>query len=77
MSVLGRGIAWLDTGTHETLMKANQFVHAIESSQGYKIACLEEIAYNKEWLSKKDILLRAGSLNSSEYGNYLEQLVSK
>ncbi len=53
VEVLGRGFAWLDTGTHDSLIEASQFVHTVEHRQGYKIACLEEIAYANEWLSKE------------------------
>ncbi|HDZ2602092.1 TPA: glucose-1-phosphate thymidylyltransferase, partial [Klebsiella pneumoniae] len=56
---LGRGFAWLDTGTHESLLEASQFIHTIEQRQGFKVACLEEIAYRKGWLTKDQVLSQA------------------
>jgi glucose-1-phosphate thymidylyltransferase len=56
VELLGRGFAWLDTGTHESLLEAAQFVETIEKRQGYKVACLEEIAFNNGWLSKEQVL---------------------
>ena len=72
---LSRGSACLDTGTHESLLEASQFVQIVENRQGLKIACLEEIAYNNKWITKKDILKKIKSLNNSIYGNYLSHLV--
>lgn len=74
VEILGRGIAWLDTGTHESLMEASQFVQAIETSQGLKVACLEEIAFNKGWLTKEKLLLKALEMKNNEYGKYLHKL---
>ncbi|MCG9736093.1 glucose-1-phosphate thymidylyltransferase RfbA [Pseudoalteromonas shioyasakiensis] len=71
---LGRGFAWLDTGTHESLLEAAQFVETIEKRQGYKIACLEEIALNNSWLTKNDIKKRAKLLKKNSYGHYLTLL---
>lgn len=71
VEVLGRGFAWLDTGTHESLMEAGTFVHTVERRQGFKIACLEEIAFNNGWLEKRDLLATAKSLGRSDYGRYL------
>lgn len=68
---LGRGFAWLDTGTIDGFMDASNFVQAVEKRQGYKIACLEEIAYNYGWLSKEQVLIGATKLNKSGYGEYL------
>lgn len=62
---LGRGFAWLDTGTHESLLEAAQFVETIEKRQGYKIACLEEIAFNNGWLSKAQLLAQANELKKT------------
>lgn len=75
VELLGRGFAWLDTGTHDSLLSASQFVQTIEKRQGYKIACLEEIAYNKGWISKEEVLDMADYLGKTEYGGYLEELV--
>ena len=75
VEVLGRGFAWLDTGTHESLLEASMFVHTIEKRQGFKIACLEEIALNQGWLSIDAVRARAGELTKSEYGTYLMSVV--
>ncbi|CUU80075.1 glucose-1-phosphate thymidylyltransferase [Campylobacter hyointestinalis subsp. hyointestinalis] len=75
VELLGRGFAWLDTGTHESLIDAGQFVQTIEQRQGYKIACLEEIAYNNKWISKNKILQLANLYSKNEYGRYLYSLV--
>lgn len=75
VELLGRGFAWLDTGTHDSLIEAGQFVQTIEHRQGYKIACLEEIAYNNKWISKEKILEIAKPLLKNGYGNYLMKLV--
>ncbi|HZH70238.1 MAG TPA: glucose-1-phosphate thymidylyltransferase RfbA [Flavobacteriaceae bacterium] len=73
--LLGRGFAWLDTGTHEALSEATQFVHAIEKRQGLKIACLEEIAWRKKWLSKEVLLASIKDKNSTYY-DYIRKLIS-
>lgn len=75
VELLGRGFAWLDTGTHDSLIEAGQFVQTIEHRQGYKIACLEEIAYNNGWISKEKLLEVARMLSKSGYGQYLSDLV--
>ena len=75
VEVLGRGFAWLDTGTHESLLDAGLFVQTIEKRQGYKIACLEEIAYNYDWISKEKVLEIAKPLSKNSYGQYLKELV--
>ena len=75
VEVLGRGFAWLDTGTHESLLDAGLFVQTIEKRQGYKIACLEEIAYNYDWISKEKVLEIAKPLSKNGYGQYLKDLV--
>lgn len=72
---LGRGFAWLDTGTHESLLEAAQFVETIEKRQGYKIACLEEIAFNNGWLTSEEIKLRAKLFSKNSFGKYLSDLV--
>ena len=71
LEILGRGFAWLDTGTYETLLQASHFVETIEKRQGFKIACLEEIAYRKKWISLSKLLEKADLLKKSPYGNYL------
>lgn len=73
--ILGRGFAWLDTGTHDSLLEAGSFVQTIELRQGYKIACLEEIAYYNGWINEESLLKRAESLNKSGYGQYLKNIV--
>ena len=74
---LGRGFAWLDTGTHESLLEASQFVETIEKRQGYKIACLEEIAYHNQWLSKKQLEEQGQQLSKNSYGQYLLDLIKE
>jgi glucose-1-phosphate thymidylyltransferase len=71
VELLGRGFAWLDTGTHESLLEAAQFVETVEKRQGYKIACLEEIAFNQGWLSKEQMQSQAIRLKKNGYGAYL------
>ena len=75
VELLGRGYAWLDTGTHESLITAGQFVQTIENRQGYKIACLEEIAYNNGWIDDKQVLEIAKQLQKTDYGAYLKGLL--
>jgi len=71
VEILGRGFAWLDTGTHESLLEGALFVETLEKRQGYKVACLEEIAYNYGWLSKSELLTTANNLRKNSYGKYL------
>lgn len=75
VEMLGRGFAWLDTGTYESLLEAAQFVETIEKRQGFKVACLEEIAFNNKWITKEDILKRAQLMAKNSYGEYLLTLV--
>lgn len=75
VEILGRGFAWLDTGTHDALLEAGHFVHTIEKRQGLKIACLEEIAFRKGWLSAKQLQDQAAYLKKTGYGQYLLQVV--
>ena len=75
VELLGRGFAWLDTGTHDSLLEAGSFVQIIEHRQGYKIACLEEIAYNNGWINKAKVLEIAEPLSKNGYGQYLKKLV--
>jgi glucose-1-phosphate thymidylyltransferase len=77
VELLGRGFAWLDTGTHESLLEAAHFVETIEKRQGYKIACLEEIAFNQAWLTKQQLLEQAGELKKNGYGKYLQELANE
>ena len=71
VKILGRGFAWLDTGTHESLIEAGQFIHTVEKRQGLKVACLEEIAFEKGWISHDQLLTLAQELSQTEYGQYL------
>ncbi|MDP3444449.1 MAG: glucose-1-phosphate thymidylyltransferase RfbA, partial [Ignavibacteria bacterium] len=75
VELLGRGMAWLDTGTHIGLLEASNFVEAIQKRQGFYIACLEEIAYNNGWISEDKVLKLAKTLKKTEYGDYLNELI--
>lgn len=77
VELLGRGFAWLDTGTYDSLMDAGQYVQTIEKRQGFKIACLEEIAFNQGWLTAQKIQRTADKLMKNSYGQYLHDLVNK
>ena len=77
VEILGRGFAWLDTGTHESLLEAAQFVETIEKRQGFKIACLEEIGFNNGWLTKSKIEKSAMQMGKNSYGQYLMGLIRK
>ena len=74
---LGRGVAWLDTGTHEALLEAANFVQTVQNRQGFYIACIEEIAYQKRWICKERLEELAKPLMKSEYGKYLLDLIRK
>jgi glucose-1-phosphate thymidylyltransferase len=73
VELLGRGVAWLDTGTYESLLQACNFVETVQERQGLRIACLEEIAFRKGWISKQELLALSGTMKSS-YGAYLRAL---
>ncbi|SHF94610.1 glucose-1-phosphate thymidylyltransferase [Marinomonas polaris DSM 16579] len=77
VEMLGRGFAWLDTGTHESLLEAAQFVETIEKRQGYKIACLEEIAFYQKWLNTTQVSEIAKLLNKNSYGQYLLEIIKE
>ena len=77
MKLLGRGFAWLDTGTHESLMQASNFIHTIEERQGLKVSCIEEIAYFKGYISKEQLLKLAEPLRKNQYGEYLINLANR
>jgi glucose-1-phosphate thymidylyltransferase len=74
VQLFGRGFAWLDTGTHDSLIEAGQFVQTVEHRQGLKVACLEEIAFHNGWLSKKMLLKQASNLKNTKYGQYLTKV---
>jgi len=74
---LGRGVAWLDTGTHESLMQAANFIQIIEERQGLKVGCPEEIAYNRAWIDSDELERQAIELKKSSYGDYLLQLLNQ
>lgn len=76
VELLGRGFAWLDTGTHDSLIEASQFIHTIEKRQGLKVACLEEIAFRKGWITKSQLADLAKSLEKTDYGKYLYSVIS-
>ncbi len=75
VELIGSGSAWLDTGTHESLLQASNFIQTIEERQGIKVACLEEIAYKNKWITEKQITMQAAKLKNSEYGKYLKSFL--
>ncbi len=77
VELLGRGFAWLDTGTPDSFLEAAHFVQTIQARQGFKIACPEEIAFHQDWISEKELLLQAENIGNSEYREYIEELVGR
>jgi glucose-1-phosphate thymidylyltransferase len=75
VEILGRGHTWLDTGTHESLLEASQFVRTIEQHQGFKVACLEEIAYHQGWINKDQLYESASALGKTQYAEYLRAIL--
>ena len=73
--ILGRGFAWLDTGTPDSLLDAGMFVQMVEKRQGLKIACLEEISFNNGWITANDLEIQASRYGNSIYGNYLNSIL--
>lgn len=77
VELLGRGFAWLDTGTHESLLEASSFVETIEKRQGFKIACLEEIAYRQGWMTTAEVMIAAEPFKKNGYGQYLLKMIKE
>jgi glucose-1-phosphate thymidylyltransferase len=77
VEVMGRGYAWLDTGTHESLLEASQFIATLENRQGLKVACPEEIAYRQEWISATQLEALAAPLLKNGYGQYLHRILQE
>jgi glucose-1-phosphate thymidylyltransferase len=74
VKILGRGMAWLDTGTHESLVQASNYIYTIENRQGLKVSCLEEIAYKRGYIDKEQLIKLAKVLEKNQYGQYLLKL---
>lgn len=77
VNIMGRGMAWLDTGTHESLLQASNYIHTIEKRQGLKISCIEEIAFKMGYIDRDQLLLHAEKLKKSAYGKYLAEIVNE
>ena len=77
VEVMGRGYAWLDTGTHESLLEASQFIATLENRQGLKLACPEEIAYRQQWISASHLEMLAAPVLKSSYGQYLHRILQE
>ena len=77
VQLLGRGMAWLDTGTHSSMLQASNFVEAVQNTQGTYIACLEEIAYRKGWIRSEEVIELAKPLMKTGYGKYLMDIVEE
>ena len=76
VQLMGRGFAWLDTGTHDSLFEASAFIETIEHRQGWKVACLEEIAYNQGWITTGQLLQQAEPMKKNQYGQYLMDVLN-
>jgi glucose-1-phosphate thymidylyltransferase len=77
VNLMGRGYAWLDTGTYEDLIKASTFVEVVESRQGIKIACLEEISFSNGWIDAERLISEAEKMKNSDYGRYLLNIIKE
>ena len=77
MEKLARGYAWLDTGTHESMLDAANFIRTIESRQGLQVACLQEIAYNNGWMTREEVRESIQDMMKTEYGQYLARLIEE
>ena len=77
VKLLGRGVSWLDTGTHRSLHEASSYIEVLENRQGLKIACLEEIAFQKGYISKDELIVLARVMKKNEYGQYLIKVASE
>ena len=77
VELLGRGVAWLDTGTHESLLQASNFIQAVQERQGLRVSCLEEISWRNGWIDNDQLLARASMMKSNLYGDYLRQIVKE
>ncbi len=77
VEILGRGIAWLDTGTHESLLQASNFIQAVQERQGLRVSCLEEISWRNGWIDDQQLLARADAMKANLYGAYLRQIVEE
>ncbi len=77
VKLLGRGLAWLDTGTHDSLLQASNFIATLETRQGLKASCIEEIAYKRNYITKSDLLQLAEPMKNSQYGQYLIDLTNE
>ena len=76
LSTMGRGFAWLDTGTHTSLIQASNFIETIETRQGLKVACPEEIAFHNQWITKEQLIALAQPMIKNQYGQYLLRLAA-